>query len=130
MQSFELNDWMAVFTDLAATARLYGAVFDLWFLTAEKLRLEHHVVRYEDLIADLRGTAAEAMKFIGLEWDDRMADFHQHARERGHLSTPSHAQVTQPVYGHAVARWKRYGGMMDETARLLKPYRSALGYGD
>ena len=130
MQSFELNDWMAVFTDLAATAQLYVAVFDLWFLTAEKLGLEHHVVRYEDLIADLRGTAAEAMQFIGLEWDDRMEAFHQHARQRGHLSTPSHAQVTQPIYGHAVARWKRYGGMMDETARLLKPHRSALGYGD
>ena len=130
MQSFELNDWMAVFTDLAATARLYVAVFDLWFLTAEKLDLEHHVVRYEDLIADLRGTAAAAMQFIDLEWDDRMADFHQHARQRGHLSTPSHAQVTQPVYRHAVARWKRYGGMMDEAAGLLKPHRSALGYGD
>jgi tetratricopeptide (TPR) repeat protein len=129
MQAFELNDWMAVFTDLDATARLYGAVFDLWFRTAAKLDLDHHVVRYEDLTADLRGTAAAAMRYLGLDWDDRMAAFHVHARQRGHLATPSHAQVTQPVYRHAVNRWRRYGAVMDEAARILEPYRLILGYG-
>ncbi|MDG2284382.1 MAG: sulfotransferase, partial [Alphaproteobacteria bacterium] len=130
MQSFELNDWMAVFTDIDATARLYDAVFDLWFQTAEKLNADHHVVRYEDLISDLRGTASAAIGFMGLEWDDRMAAFHEHAKDRAHLSTPSHSQVTQPVYTHAVQRWKKYGAAMDNVTRILKSRRSSLGYGD
>jgi tetratricopeptide (TPR) repeat protein len=130
MQSFELNDWMAVFTDIDATARLHDAVFDLWTRTSEKLSLMHHVVRYEDLISDLRGTASAAIRFLGLEWDDDMARFHEHARNRGHLSTPSHSQVTQPVYTHAIRRWKRYGAAMDGVAQFLESRRSALGYGD
>ncbi|MDE0811333.1 MAG: sulfotransferase, partial [Alphaproteobacteria bacterium] len=129
-QSFELNDWMAVFTDIAETARMYDEVFDLWFRTLEKLQLDHHVVRYEDLISDLRGTASAVLTFLGLEWDDGMAAFHEHAKRRGNLSTPSHAQVTQPIYGHAVRRWKRYGAAMDDIAEFLGPRRAALGYGD
>jgi tetratricopeptide (TPR) repeat protein len=130
MQSFELNDWMAVFTDIEATARLYDGVFSLWRGTVEKLRIDHHVVRYEDLIADLRSTASATMAYLGLEWDDRMAAFHEHAKRRGHLATPSHSQVTQPVYGHAVGRWRRYGAAMDDVADRLKPSRQAMGYGD
>jgi tetratricopeptide (TPR) repeat protein len=129
-QSFELNDWMAVFTDIAETARMYDEVFDLWFRTLEKLQLKHHVVRYEDLISDLRGTASAALTFLGLEWDEGMAAFHEHAKRRGNLTTPSHAQVTQPIYGHAVRRWKRYGTAMDDIAEFLGPRRAALGYGD
>lgn len=129
MQSFELNDWMAAFTDIEMTADLYNAVFDLWHRTSDRLSLDCHRVRYEDLIEDLRGTASAAIEFLGLDWDDGMARFHEHAKSRGHLNTPSHAQVTQPVYGHAVQRWKRYGAAMEETARILEPSRIALGYG-
>jgi tetratricopeptide (TPR) repeat protein len=129
-QSFELNDWMAVFTDIAETARMYDAVFDLWSRTSEKIKLNHHAVRYEDLISDLRRTASAAVTFLGLEWHDGMAAFHEHAKRRGHLATPSHAQVTQPIYGHAVRRWKRYGDAMDDIADFLGPRRAALGYGD
>lgn len=129
MQSFELNDWMAAFTDIRMTAELFNAVFDLWRQTSERLSLDYHQVRYEDLIGDLRGTASAAIEFLGLEWDEEMASFHEHAKRRGHLNTPSHAQVTQPVYGHAVQRWKRYGAAMEEPARVLEPSRVALGYG-
>lgn len=129
MQSFELNDWMAAYTDIETTADLFNAVFDLWHRTAEKLSLDYHQVRYEDLIEDLRTTASAAIGFLGLEWDDGMAAFHEHAKRRGHLNTPSHAQVTQPVYSHAVQRWKRYGAAMDGPARILEPSRIALGYG-
>ncbi len=129
MQSFELNDWMAVFTDIEDTARLFDEVFELWGRTAEKLDLVYHAVRYEQLIADLRGTASAAIGFLGLEWDDAMAAYHEHARNRGHLATPSHSQVTQPVYSHAVQRWRRYGAAMEKTAEILKPSCIALGYG-
>lgn len=129
MQSFELNDWMAVFTDIETTAGLFNDVFNLWHRTARKLALDHHRVRYEDLIQDLRSTASAAIGYLGLEWDEEMAAFHEHAKRRGHLNTPSHSQVTQPVYSHAVQRWKRYGTAMDGAARLLEPSRLSLGYG-
>jgi Flp pilus assembly protein TadD len=129
MQSFELNDWMAAFTDIKTTAELFNVVFDLWRRTSERLSLDYHTVRYEDLIKDLRATASAAIGYLGLDWVEDMASFHEHAKRRGHLNTPSHAQVTQPVYSHAVQRWKRYGAAMDEPARILEPSRIALGYG-
>ena len=57
-------------------------------------------------------------------------DFHEHARQRGYIATPSYAQVTQPLYGHAVARWKRYGEVMAAAAKELGPEIKAFGYED
>ncbi|MBH67192.1 MAG: hypothetical protein CMM58_02450 [Rhodospirillaceae bacterium] len=127
-QAFELNDWMAVFNDIAATAKLYNEVFDLWYETVSKFNIEYHEVRYEDLVNDLQGTASKILKFLDLSWDNKMARHDEHARNRGYLATPSHAQVTQPVYQHAVQRWKLYGGHMKEVEKLLQTKRRQLGY--
>ena len=130
MQAFDLNDWMAVFTALPDTARLYAAVFALWHETAERLGLDVHAVRYEDLTADLEATAGGVARFLGLDWDPAMASFHEHARGRALLTTPSASQVTAPLYRHAVARWRRYDFAMDPIAAMLAPEIERLGYGD
>ena len=128
MQAFELNDWMAAFTDLEKTKKMYGEVFDLWWQVAEKFGLDYHAVRYEDLVMDLHKFGDEIMGYLGLTWEESMTEFHTHARRRGYLSTPSHSQVTQPLYNHAINRWRRYGTAMESVARALQPYRSKMGY--
>lgn len=130
MQAFELNDWMAVFSSLEETARLYRAVFSLWRETRSALDLAVHEVRYEDLTADLEVTAGAAVRFLGLDWDSRMAAFHEHARARKTLATPSFSQVTRPIYRDAVARWRRYGFATNAIATMLDQEIEAFGYGD
>lgn len=130
MQAFELNDWMAVFSSLDETARLYRAVFSLWRETRSALGLAVHEVRYEDLTADLEATAGGAVGFLGLDWDPRMAAFHEHARSRKTLATPSFSQVTRPIYRDAVARWRRYGFATDAIATMLAEEIEAFGYGE
>lgn len=130
MQSFALNHWMAVFTSLPETVRLYRELFSLWRLYVDRLGFDFVAVRYEDLIADLRAAAEPILGFLGLDWEDRMAEFHRHALGRKVLATPSYAQVTRPIYGDAVARWRRYGFVMEDAARTLADEIRQFGYGD
>ncbi|WP_193172336.1 tetratricopeptide repeat-containing sulfotransferase family protein [Nisaea nitritireducens] len=130
MQNFNLNHSMAVFCSLPDTARFYREVFGLWRLYVEHLKPGIVTVKYEDMTRDLQAAAEPVLRFLGLDWDDRMMGFHEHARRRGHIATPSYAQVTQPLYGHAVARWKRYGPAMEVVAEELRPEIKAFGYGD
>ena len=127
-QAFELNDWMAVFNDIASTAELYNEVFDLWYDTVRNSSIPYHEVRYEELVNDLPATATKVLSFLNLPWSDNLKTYYKHARERGYLATPSHSQVTQPVYQHAVERWKLYGDDMKPIEKILERSRRRMGY--
>ena len=129
MQSFELNDWMAAFGTLEGTASLYWATMGLWRRTARRLILPHHIVRYEDLVADLPGQGRAAAEFLGVSWDESMARFHEHARSR-RLGTPSAGQVTRPLYKSSVARWRRYAFATDPIHAMLADDIAAFGYAE
>jgi hypothetical protein len=62
-------------------------------------------VRYEDVIADLEGTARRMVAHCGLAWDPRCLAFHQTERT---VRTASAIQVRQPLYAGAVGRWRLY----------------------
>lgn len=128
MQSFHLNTWMASFSSLDAAARLYRAVLGTWEGYAAKFDPPRIAVRYEDLVDDLPGQAARILDFLALPWDDAMTRFDEHARRRGVLTTPSAAQVTQPIYRTALDRWRRYDFAMTPIARSLAAEIRRYGY--
>jgi len=130
MQNFSLNHSMAVFCSLDDTIRFYRGVFSLWERYRDSLDPAVVTVRYEDMTRDLRGSTEPVLNFLGLEWDERLLAFHEHARRRGYIATPSYAQVTQPLYGHAVARWRRYGPKLEAAAEELNAEIERFGYGD
>jgi hypothetical protein len=57
-----------------------------------------------------------------------MARPHEHAAQRGHINTPSHAQVTQPIYQRAAGRWRHYQPDMRGVMEALQPYIEYFGY--
>jgi hypothetical protein len=63
-------------------------------------------VNYEDVVADLEQNARRIVAHCGLPWDDRCLSFHETARP---VRTASAAQVRQPIYKTAIARWRVYG---------------------
>ncbi len=73
-------------------------------------------VRYEHLVRDTEATARRLVERCGLKWDDRCLEFYQNKRT---VLTNSVWQVRQPIYTHAVERWKRYSHHLD-------PLRSGL----
>jgi hypothetical protein len=128
MQHFSLNDAMSNFLDLEDSAALYDRVMTLWSVYREKLPLQVHEVRYEDLVGDLEGTARPLIDYLGLEWDDRVADYRETARARGRINTPSYAQVTEKLYSQASGRWERYRDEMASVLPVLEPWAKATGY--
>ena len=88
-----------------------------------------HVVRYEDLVGDLTTQGMALFAFLGLPWSADLAQFTERARRKGAISTPSYAQVVQPVNQRAVGRWQRYRPWFaGEALDTLLPWIERLGY--
>jgi hypothetical protein len=128
MQNFILNDAMANFLTLDQAAKLYAAVMQLWKIYMTRLNLDVHVVKYENLVQDMRSTILALIDFLGLDWDDRVLDFQETAVNRGFIPTPSYQQVVKPLYEHASGRWKNYSEQIKPVLPLLKPWIDELGY--
>ena len=62
-------------------------------------------IRYEDVIADLEGSARQLIEHCGLDWDPRCIAFHKSQRP---VRTASAAQVRRPIYRTSLGRWRAY----------------------
>jgi tetratricopeptide (TPR) repeat protein len=128
MQTFKLNDAMANFLTLDTSAKLYAAVMELLSAFRQKLSLDMHVLKYEDLIQDFEGTCKPLIRYLGLEWDDNLRNYQETALNRITISTPSYNQVIQPLYNHASGRWTNYRKQMKPVLPVLRPWIEAFGY--
>ncbi len=128
MQTFKLNDAMMNFLSLEQSAKLYAAVMELWSAYRQKLDLDVHEVKYEELVQDLEGTCKSMIEFLGLEWDENLQDHQKTALGRDRINTPSYNQVTQPLYKRASGRWINYREQMQPVLPTLQPWIEAFGY--
>jgi tetratricopeptide (TPR) repeat protein len=124
---FRLGPGLAGFPTLKATAELYATVMTLWEESRRRLPLDIHVLRYEDLVDDLEGSARQLFEFLGLGWEDAVLDYRSAARAR-YIVTPSYHQVVQPVYDSSRGRWRRFRAEMAPVLGLLQPFVAAFGY--
>ena len=126
MQDFVPNEAMIHSTSLAGAAALYDRVMGLWRAWAPRFP-DVHVLRYEDLVDDLEGEARRLLGFLGVPWDPLVLDYHRQAAGR-RISTPSHQDVTKPIFRRSSGRWRRYEAQMAPVLPLLAPHVQALGY--
>ena len=124
---FGMNASMYQLLTLEGAAAYYDAVMRLSELYRELLPLPQHEVRYESLVEDFEATARAACAFLGLGWDEGMADFAAGARSRG-ISTPSAAQVTRGLNREGQGAWRRYAEQMAPVLPVLKPWVERFGY--
>jgi tetratricopeptide (TPR) repeat protein len=92
------NDWDRIARRLAD----YQRVLAHWERTRPHPYLE---LSYEDAVADPEHHARVLIDFIGLEWDPACLEFNSNPRA---VSTPSHAQVRQPIHSRSAGRWRNY----------------------
>lgn len=128
MQDFAPNPATVHFLERDATARLCGDLLTL-MQRFEAGRPEQTVtLAYEDLVQDFRGEIARVLAGVGLEWDDAVAEYIDHTRRGGMITTPSYEQVTRGLYTSAIERWRNYAPWLDGFEQHLGSAARAWGY--
>lgn len=128
MQDFVANVVNVHFLELESTGALLGRLLELMrrFETAAPGRVVR--VRYEHLVANQRAEITRVLEALGLEWDERIADFAAHAASSGLIGTASYAQVSRGLYRDAVERWRRYAQWLAPLEASLGPKLGHFGY--
>jgi tetratricopeptide (TPR) repeat protein len=126
---FKMGEGLAAFPTLENAAELYAAVMGLWLRYRSLLPLDHHVLRYEDLVGDLAGEARRLTAFLGLDWEDAVLNYREAAGQR-YIVTPSYHQVVRPLYGSSIGRWRYYRDQMAAVEARLAAFVGEFGYGD
>lgn len=75
------------------------------------------VLHYERLVADLEGETRRLLAFCGLGFEPQCLTFHENAAP---VATASSAQVREPLYTSALARWKRYEAGLAPALDILE----------
>lgn len=127
MHLFGINHAMSNFFSLEDAAVMYAKVMGLWRHYQTILPLKVHVIRYEDVVADLERESRALIEFLGLEWDESVLRYHEHARQKT-IHTPSYHQVTEPIYRRAAYRWQRYAEHFAPVTEALAPFIRDFGY--
>ncbi|MBS3964615.1 MAG: sulfotransferase [Methylomonas sp.] len=108
-------------------AQQYAAVMDYWLHLRPLMQPSYLELRYEDSVGDFETCYRRVFEFLGVEWVDEVTRFHEKVQGR-YVSTPSFAQVSQPLYRSAVARWRHYPGQVEEIMPCLQRFVAAFGY--
>ena len=115
--------------DLTALARSYSRAFGFWDSQWSLLRPTTHELKYEQLAADFAAEVDRLCAFLQLPRHEAMLAPGEHARAKGFISTPSYAQVLEPVSNRSVGRWKNYERhFSSEVLALLMPWIERWGY--
>jgi tetratricopeptide (TPR) repeat protein len=112
MTHFRQIRWACDLDHIAARFRDYGRLMEHWRRVLPTPLVE---VDYEETVADLEGVARRLVAACGLGWEPACLAFHETRRP---VRTASVRQVRQPVYTHAVARWRSYDQALDLCRRL------------
>ena len=123
---FAMSVQMYELLGLERAARYYDAVMRLVASYREKLGFDIHDVVYEKLVADFAGETRKICNFLGLDWNEAMADFSAVSRKRAPY-TPSGVQVARGLYRHAVGQWQAYRAELEPILPILAPWRVRFG---
>lgn len=105
--------------DLAEIAEYYARFDRLMAFWRDQLPGRVLEIGYEDLVADQEGQTRRLLAHCGLEWSDSCLDFH---KSTAPVSTPSAAQVRQPIYKDLVSKWRVHAEALEPAVRVFERY--------
>ncbi|MES1263594.1 MAG: sulfotransferase, partial [Peristeroidobacter soli] len=108
MQQFRAPDFALLCRSIDSLALGFRRTFDYWYGQSALLGPAVHELKYEDFVRDFESGTRKVADFLELPWADSMLRPAERAQAKGYISTPSYAQVTQPVDQKSVDRWRRY----------------------
>ncbi|HWW01423.1 MAG TPA: sulfotransferase [Candidatus Acidoferrum sp.] len=127
MQPLPLNQVSAIFLSLEGAVEEYASLMGLWRAMAPRLPNPWLEVRYEDLVEDLESVSRRVLSFLGVQWDECVLRFNEHARKKL-VRSPTYQDVTKPVFKGAVGRWRNYQKHLEPYIEKLAPFVTAFGY--
>jgi Flp pilus assembly protein TadD len=113
---------------LTRLARGYVQVFEQWYDHVEVFAPRVLEWRYESVVERFDEHIERLGHFLGVADTAAMKRFDEHARNKGYISTPSYAQVTQGINRKAVNRWHAYRDAFEPALPILRPMLERLGY--
>ena len=129
MQQFRAPDFALLCRSIESLAVGFRRTFDYWYSQSALLSPAAHELKYEDFVRDFESGMRAVTNFLELPWAESMLRPAERAQAKGYISTPSYAQVTQPVNSKSVDRWRRYEKHFAGAIPTLEPYLSRWGYG-
>ena len=127
MQPLPLNAPSSSFLSLDEAVTEYVSLMGFWRSMAPRLPNPAIEVRYEDVVTDVAANARKVLSFLGLDWDERVLRFDDHAK-RKLVRSPTYAEVARPISKAAVGRWKSYQEYMEPLLPRLEPFLTEFGY--
>ena len=70
----------------------------------------------------------DVLKFLNIPWSDDIVNFHETAKKRKIISTPSYDQVNKPIYKDSINRWKKYEKKISSISLILNPWINKFNY--
>ena len=126
-QHFAINQALVRFLTPELGAGLYETVMGHYLKIRSMLTISVLPVRYEDVVTDFDTWAPRILEFVGVDWDDRVRDFHEFASKRA-VRSASYESVTQKINTRAVGKWLRYADRLAPILPTLEPFVEAFGY--
>ena len=127
LQALPLTPISSAYLSLEGTVKQYASAMGFWLDMRPRLGDQWLEVRYEELIDDLPRVARSTLDFLGVEFDENVLKFHEHARTK-RVQSPSHAEVLKPVYRTAVGRWRNYQKYLEPYMGGLERFLKAFNY--
>jgi hypothetical protein len=128
LQHFRSPGVALLCSDLPTLAKVYARVFDFWYSQWPLLRPRSYELHYERLVSDFASEVDKLRVFLGLPWDDALLEPGERALAKGLISTPSYAQVLEPVSARSVRRWKHYERHFSGVLPVLLPWIERWSY--
>ena len=128
MQHLDAPIFVDICSSLERLSKSYVNAMRFWIDHENLLRPNVLHLRYEDLLSDFGAYSRGVGDFLGIEDVTVMQGFHEHAKKKGFISTPSYQQVTQPLNSSAVGRWRKYENYFREALPILQPIIEHWGY--
>ena len=125
-QRFAPTPAMFHFLTIGGTLEHYTSTMRLAQAYMDVLPLDLTVVRHEDLVADLEAETRRICAFLGVEWDQAMAEFAE--RRSRAVNTPSAAQLAGGLTDRGLGQWKNYREQLAPVLPRLEPWVEQFGY--
>ena len=128
MQPFVPNNAMSNFYNLEDAILIYDKIMQLWSFYEEKLDINTHIIKYEEVVNNFDLSISALLKFLEIDWSDKLKEFYKTAEKRGIINTPSYNQINQPLYQKSIDRWKNYKKYFSGLEPSLIKWNSKFNY--
>ena len=128
MQNFRSPAFMTLCSSLERLARSYVNSMECWIHHERLLKPDVLTLRYEDTVSGFEQQTRRIATFLAIENAESLEGFSSHAAKKPYISTPSYAQVLEPVNSKAVSRWRPYVEYFEPVFPILRPVADHWGY--